>query len=269
MRKLVVVVLAVLVSCGVGFALWQYVVCLPVETGAVVSCPICNTVLADEVTTLRVPRWKCSEYHVDREEMLCARCANEIIAVHATTVVYCPDCGKQLRTFTATDQVKRADELAWLVEQKWQKETCSRCRHDKLLVKGGALYRTQRYGEAKAALEAAKKAFPASNAPDHWLAGIDDLKAQEQWAAAEAVAKADEKRQATRAAAKAEDERRSRVATGKWIRCPKCHGAGCWYCEEDGGILVTILPNGSLAVCDADGEIQATVDDAGRTRHAP
>jgi predicted RNA-binding Zn-ribbon protein involved in translation (DUF1610 family) len=268
-RKLVVVVLAVLISCGVGVALWQYLVCVPVETGAVVTCPICKTVLADEVNTLRVPRWKCNEYRVDRQEMLCVRCANEIIAVHATTVVYCPDCGKQLRTFTATDQVKRADELAWQVEHKWQKETCSRCRHYQLLAKGDALYQTKRYREAKAAFEAAKKAYPESNTPDRRLARIDEAKAQEQWTAAQAAAKADDERRAE--ARRAHKERMAKVGgtatdgrsaggvcqtcggDGLLGTCPKCGGTGCYLVTR--GIFTKVTKMETCSTCQGTGHL--------------
>lgn len=179
-RRRLTALVAVLAAAGGAVALWFYIACIPVQTGTVTTCPVCGVTLVNEVSTLRVPRWLRDQYRVDRREMLCGRCADETIAVTTTTTVYCPDCRRTLRSFTVTGEVKRGEQAVWEADHKWQEEKCNRCRHGELMAQGRKLYAQRRYGEAKAAFEAAKKTYPENSDPDRWLAGIADEKATEE-----------------------------------------------------------------------------------------
>lgn len=82
-------------------------------------------------------------------------------------------------------------------------------QHDELMAEGRRLYREQRWGEAKAAFEAAKKACPRIPDPDRWLAGIDEEKLKAQAADAARAAREEEAQSAR--IAKADEERIARA----------------------------------------------------------
>lgn len=191
-RRRITAIVTLLIAGGCAVALWFYVACVPVQTGTVTTCPVCGVSIVNEVSTMRVPRWLRDEYYVDREEMLCGRCANETITATATTTVYCPGCRKTLRSFPVTGNVKRGQQAAWEAQHRWEKKTCNRCRHGELMAQGRKLFAERRYGEAKAAFEAAKKTYPENSDPDRWLDGLQQVKAEGQWLADQAADRANE-----------------------------------------------------------------------------
>lgn len=234
-RRRLTALVAVLAAAGGAVALWFYIACVPVQTGTVTTCPVCGVTLVNEVSKLRVPRWLRDQYRVDRQEMLCGRCADETIAVTTTTTVYCPDCRRTLRSFTVTGEVKRGEQVVWEADHKWQKEKCNRCRHGELMAQGRKLYAERRYGEAKAAFEVAKKTYPENSDPDRWLDGLQQVKAEERWLADQAAARANEAHLAGMPCPLWTPPGQSLPGKGRWVAghyVERFSGETNWHFEE-------------------------------------
>ena len=52
-----------------------------VKTGAIITCPLCNRTILNNVKTLKVPKEKASNYQVYEKREFCTECKTELISV--------------------------------------------------------------------------------------------------------------------------------------------------------------------------------------------